>query len=166
MVQAAVGHEKAVAPGDLSVDDATDVDARLADNEPAELEDDLRPGQARVEAVQDGREVACDERDVEALVAGKIRNAQAAADVEDPYRARRVLREPQRELDALFLRLGNRVGAKVLRAAEDVEALEVERKLADSVQHGRDALGVDAERLGPAAHLHPGALELEVRVDA
>src|SRR6185503_12372940 len=68
--------------------------------------------------------------------------------------------------DALSLRLGDRIGAKVLRAAEDVEALEVERKLADSVQHRRDALGVDAERLGPAAHLHPGALELEVRIDA
>src|SRR5687768_13334232 len=161
MMQPAVGHEETMAPRDLAFDDATNINAGLAHKESTQLQDDLRPGQARVQTLEDGRQVPADERDIEALVAGKVWNTEAAADVEDAHRTRCVLREALGELDALPLRLRNRVGAEVLRAAKDVESLELELKLADSVQHGGHALGVDAERLGPATHLHPGTLQLE-----
>src|SRR5262249_5900789 len=127
MMQAAVGHQKTMTPRDLAVDDAADVDARLADKESAELQHDLRPRQAGIKGLQDGGEVTRDERDIEPLVAGKIRNPQPAADVEDANATGCVLREAHRELDAFPLRFGDRIGAQVLGTAEDVEALEVER---------------------------------------
>src|SRR3954468_1610346 len=166
VMQAAVGHEETMTAGHLAVDYAADIDARFADEESTELQHHLRLRQARVHALQDGGQITCDERNIEPLVAGKIRNAQAAADVQDAHGAGRVLRETQRELDALSLRFRDRFGAQVLRAAEDVEALEVEPKLTDPAQHGGDTLGVDAERLWAAPHLSAGAFQLEVGVDA
>ncbi len=67
---------------------------------------------------------------------------------------------------ALRLRVADRGRAQVLRTAEDVETFELESALADLRERLRHLLGVDAELLGTAAHLHPRQLELEVRVDA
>ena len=106
-----------------------------------------------------------DRGDVERLLAGKVRDAEAAADVEQAHRRGRVLGEPERQLDRLLLRFLDRVGAQVLGAAEDVKALEVEAELPDPREHRGHALGIDAELLGTAAHLHARALQLEVGVD-
>src|ERR1044071_6888262 len=152
--------------GNLPLDDATDIDARLADNESTELQDDLRTRQPGVKALQYGCEIVADQRDIEPLVAGEVRNPQAAADVEDANRTRRVLREAHGELDAFPLRFGDRIRTEVLGAAEDVEALEVKRERGHPVEHRGHPLGVDAERLGPAAPLHARALQLAVRIDA
>ena len=65
-----------------------------------------------------------------------------------------------------FVRVLDRCRFQVLRAAVDVEALEVEFQFADAFQHGGHALGVDAELLRSAAHFHAGRFELEVGIDA
>src|ERR1700752_2587880 len=113
MMQAAVGHENQMPPGNLAVDDAAAIDARLADEESTKLQDDLRPRQARVQVLQYAGVVVCDERDIEPLVARKIRDPKAAADVEDANRSGCILRHAHRELDAFPLRFGDRIGAKV-----------------------------------------------------
>ena len=78
-----------------------------------------------------------------------------------------MLRQPQRQLDGLALGLAQDLGVQVLRAGEDVEPEEVERRSQPSSrEQRRDALGVDAELLGTAAHPHARALDLEVGVDA
>ena len=78
----------------------------------------------------------------------------------------RVRGQAQRELVGLELRLADRLGAQVLRAREQVEALELEAGRGDGVQHVGHLLDVDAELLGAAAHLHARALQFEVRVHA
>src|ERR1044072_8888347 len=97
MMQGAVGHEKAMAAGNLAVDHPTHIYARLAHEESTELQHDLCLRQARFKAVQNAGKIAAKERKVEALVARKLGKAEATADVEDPYRTRRVLRQAHGE---------------------------------------------------------------------
>jgi hypothetical protein len=73
--------------------------------------------------------------------------------------------EAQGQLEALALGLDDGLGAQVLGAGEEVEALEGEAGLADLGQQLGHLFGIDAELLGAAAHLHARTLELEVGVD-
>jgi hypothetical protein len=77
-----------------------------------------------------------------------------------------VRRQLHGQVERLVLRFADGFGAQVLRAAEDVEAFEVQLQPPDLAQRPRHVLGVDAELLGPPAHLHAGRLELEPGVDA
>ncbi len=112
------------------------------------------------------REVRADRREVEPLLARKIGNAEATAEVQEAHRRRRVLRQPQRQFVGLALRLADRLGLQVLRAGKEVKALEGQARLPISASSLRHLLGVDAELLRPAAHLHARRLELEVRIHA
>src|SRR5207302_6745910 len=90
VMQAAIGHEKNMPPRQLSVDDARHVDARLADEESSQFDHDFCLSQAGIQAIQDAREVGADCCEIELLVAREVGNAEAAADVENSYRSRRM----------------------------------------------------------------------------
>jgi hypothetical protein len=73
-----------------------------------------------------------------------------------------MLGEPKGELERLPLGVADRFGAQILRAREEVKALECKSRRPDSSENGRDVVDVDSELLRPPAHLHAGAFELEV----
>ena len=79
--------------GDFAVDDAADVEARLADEIAAKFEDHLGVRQAGIDTVQNLREVAAEKGDIQPLVAGEVRNPKAAPNVQDAHRAGRMLGE-------------------------------------------------------------------------
>ncbi len=166
MVESAVRHEEDLAARHLAVQDARDVDARLADQVAPEFEHDRRSGQVARRALAQPLQVVGDRRQVEPLLARKVRDAEAAAQVERSHGFGLARGQAQREFVGLELRLADRLGAQVLRAREKMEALELEAGRGDGVQHGGHELDVDAELLGAAAHLHAGPLQLEVRVHA
>jgi hypothetical protein len=93
-----------------------------------------------------------------------VRDSEPTADVEVPHWFRRVLGQPQREVDGLLLGLAQDVGPQVLRTREDVEAEKVQAAVGELLQELRDALSVDAELLRPASHPHAGTLDREVGV--
>ncbi len=102
---------------------------------------------------------------VERLLAREVGDAEAAADVERCARApARARASSMRELERLVLRLDDGFGAQVLRAAEDVEADEVERQR----RRGARASPARARRRrrtasAPPPIFMPERLELEVR---
>src|SRR5690606_19501693 len=106
----------------------------------------------------------CD--DIQARIAREIGNAKAAADIDEMDWPGRNACEADRKLQGFSLRLDDGLGTQVLRAREDMKPHEVERQTSELIQHGGYLLGVDSELLGPACHLHPRALELEVGVHA
>ena len=120
----------------------------------------------RADVRQQRLQIRGDRREVERLLAGKVRNAEAAADVEQRARAPARARRADRELHRFLLRLDDRLGAQILRAAENVKAAKLERQPCDVGEHLRHALGIDAELLRAAAHLHARGLELEIRIHA
>ena len=103
---------------------------------------------------------------VERPFAWEIGNAETATDVEDANRRRRMLGEAQREFDRLLLRLADRFGSQVLRAAVDVKSFESKVKLCDLPQQVGHGFGIDTELLGAASHLHARRFQLKVRVDS
>src|SRR5258706_1840748 len=165
VVQAAIGNEENPAARKLAIDDPAYVDTRLADEIASELDDDARLRQVLLDPRHERREPASRRAQVERLVAGEVGDAEAAARIEAARRRGRVRCEAQRELDRLLLRLADRGGAKVLRAAENVKAPEVERQPGEPREHVRNALGIDAERLRSSAHAHARALQLEIGID-
>ena len=127
VVHPAVDDEERGAARLLAVDDAGDVDAGLADEVAPELDDDARLRQQRPHrAGHEVLEVRADRGEVQRRVALVVRDAEAAADVEVAHGPRRVVGEPQRELDGPALRLAEDLGVEVLRAGEDVEAEPVD----------------------------------------
>src|SRR5262249_33450540 len=136
-----------------------------ADDVAAELDYDPRLRQRALCPFHYFPHAVADGGDIERLLAGKVRDAESAAYVEQAHGRGCVGGEPRRQLDGLLLGLADRLGPQVLRSAEDVEALEVEAELPDPAQHLRNALRVDAELLGSASHLHSGAFQLEIGVD-
>src|SRR5690606_33358046 len=90
-------------------------------------------------------EIRRDRRDVEPALAGKVRHAEAAAEIQRLHRPGSERREPDRELEALALRFDDRVALEVLRAREDMEPFEREPCIADPRERLRHLLGVDAE---------------------
>ena len=166
MMQAAVGDEEYVAARNLAVDDRANVDARLADEIAPELDHEPRLRQLAPGARDELREIGADGSEVERLLAREVGDAEAAAEVQHLHRRRRVLREAQRELVGLPLRVADRLRLEVLRSGVEVEAFERKPALADRAQQVGNRFRVDAELLRPAAHLHARGLELEVGIDA
>src|SRR5690606_8840817 len=107
----------------LAVHDTGHVDPRLADEIAAELDDDAGLGKSPDDFRDERLEVLADRREIERGVSRKVRNPEAAADVEKTHGRRGGLGEAQGELDRLALRLDEGSGAKVLRAGEDVESV-------------------------------------------
>ena len=168
MVQAAVGDEEDLAARDLAVDDAADVDAGFADQVAAEFDDELRAGQSRRRALR-----RCSRRlsPIGARSSG-CSPGKYGMPKPPPMLSTRTgagAHAASRTASSTVFCCASQIasGAQVLRAAEDVEALEREarvgRSRASSCGH---ALGVDAELLRPAAHLHARRLQLEVGIDA
>src|SRR3546814_2186584 len=104
--------------------------------------------------------------DVERLVAGEVRDAEASPHVDDRRRRRRVRRKLRDEIDGFRLRLDYRLGRKVLGPGEDVETAEIGAVPGDRGEQARHLVGVYAERLRAAPHPHAGCLEVARRVDA
>src|SRR5690606_16936446 len=142
------------------------IDARLTDEEPTELDDELRLGQLFTELRDYRGQGLSDRPEIESLFAGKIRDAEAAAHVQQTHGGRREPSELEGQRGSLALSVYQCLGAQVLRAAENVEAAKLHRRFADPAEHVRHDLGIDAELLRAAAHFHSGRLELEVRVHA
>src|SRR5688572_25560828 len=166
MMQPAVGDQEHMTPRDLAVDDATYVDAGLADQKASELEHDVRLRERAPDRWHQRAQRRADRRQVERLVAGEIGNTKAAAEVQQAHGSRRVQRELTRKRGRLGLRFDQTLGAQVLRAAEDVKSPDLERRSGERSQHGGYALGIDAELLRPSSHFHAGRLEFEIRIDA
>src|SRR5690348_16889325 len=166
MVQTAISDEEDVAARNLPVENSRDVDAGLADQEASELQHDLRFAQALRQTLEQLAQLFADRGNVEVLVPREVRNAKAAADVEDAHWPRGMLGQARRELYRLRLCLADGFGAQVLGAAENVEAFEGEVEFPNAAEHRRYALRVHAELLRAAAHLHSGALQLKIRIDA
>src|SRR5690606_12079567 len=119
-VQAAVDDEEDLTVAELSVDDAGQVDTRFTDEIPAELdtESGLRKDrrQPRERFVEEG----ADTIDVDRLVAGKIGDAEPAAEIAMRQRNARFLGEPRGQQQRLRLSIGDGLGIERLAAGEDV----------------------------------------------
>ena len=103
---------------------------------------------------------------VQGPVAGKVGNAETAADVEQAQRPGGVFRQGHGQVEGLGLGLDDGFRAQVLGAAEDVEAHEFQVQGFQVPQHLRDPFRVDAELGRPAAHFHARRLEFEIGIDA
>jgi hypothetical protein len=109
------------------------------------------------------RRAECD--DIDLHVAVEIGNAEAAAEIDFGRLGASFIGNSRRERDRLAERLGQRRPVETLRAGVDVQAPPLGAGV-DQAAHDRgDAVMVDAEGGGDPAHLHPGALEGERRVD-
>ena len=93
---------------------------------------DLRLRKLIPDCRQQFRQVRPDRPDIERLLAGKVGDAESASDVEHAHRGWRVFSELQCKFDGLLLCFPERIGAQVLRTAEDMEALEIEAELPDT----------------------------------
>src|SRR5258705_1006893 len=96
VVQTPVGYQKHLASRDFTIDDAADINTRFADQEAAQFDDDPGLGQASRHPVHQPGEVGADCSDVERTLARKVRDAEAAADIEEAYRSGGVLSELER----------------------------------------------------------------------
>src|SRR5450755_3028212 len=150
---------------DLAIDDAADIDARLSDQKAAELDDERRLRERGDGLRHDFPQIGADRSEVEGLFAWEVRDAEAAPDVEHSDRLGRGRGQSDGKVQRLALRLANRFGAEVLRAAVDVKTLERESKLADSPKRVRNHFGIDAELFWAATHFHAGRFQLEVRIN-
>ena len=166
VVQPAVGHQEHLPARHLALDNARDVNARFADEVASELDHDRRLGHPGPGLGDDLAQVGTHRRQVQPSLAGEVGDAETAPQVEEAHRCRRVGGQPLRQRKALALGLADGLGAQVLRAGEQVEALETQALGAQQRHRLGDQLDVQPELLGPAAHLHSRALELEVRVHA
>src|SRR6266404_2860885 len=124
MMEPPVGNQKNLPSGDLAIDHPAHVDACLADQETAELDDQACLRQRAPCASGEHLEVLADGAEVEPSLAREIGNAKAAADVEHAHRRRRKFGQADSQLDRLLLRLADRFRLQVLRAAVDMEAFE------------------------------------------
>ncbi len=124
-MQAAVGHEEHLPARHLAVDHAADIDRppRRRGSARARRRAPRPAGRACASAASARRcsPIGCE---IERLLAGEVRDAEPAADVDRPHRPGCVLRELRRQLERLALRLADRLGLQVLRPGEDVEPLE------------------------------------------
>ncbi len=96
----------------------------------------------------------------------EVGDAETAAEIQEAHRGRRRPGEAQGEFKTLDLRFSDRLGAQVLRAGKEVEALKSQAVAANLGEQVGDLLRVHAKLPGAATHLHPRALQLEIRVDA
>src|SRR5690606_7554868 len=130
----------------LAVDDARHVQPGLADDEAAQLDDHLRGWLARSDPLDQGREALTDLLERQRLVLWEIGNAEAAADIEIAERLLRLVGQAQRQLHGLPLGLADGRGAQVLRAGEDMKALEAKPQ-----RGGRPEIGARGPHRSPRA---------------
>ena len=91
VMQSAVGHQKNLPARNLAVEHTTNVKTGFAYEIPTQFDDQLRFRQSGCGAFRDLRQIVRDWREVERFFAGKIRNAQATAKIENARPTRRVL---------------------------------------------------------------------------
>src|SRR4030095_9654934 len=89
VVQSAVSDKENVPSRDLAVDDATDIDAGLADEVAAELDDKTGLRKRCPRAARHVAQVVADGSELERFLAREIGNAEAAADIEHTHRSGR-----------------------------------------------------------------------------
>ena len=82
VVQAAVGDEEELSVREFTVDDPGDVETGLADEIASEFDDEFRAGKIARGLLREFPEICGDGRQIERLFAGKIGNAEAAAEVQ------------------------------------------------------------------------------------
>ena len=83
MVQAAIRHEEHLTARNFPIDNAADIQARLAHEVAAEFDDQLDAWKLALRAIDELASGGADRREVERLLAREIRDAEAAADVDD-----------------------------------------------------------------------------------
>ena len=77
-----------------------------------------------------------------------------------------MLRKVGHQFERLPLRLDDRLSREVLRPGEHVKPPKIRTFRCDLGEQRRHLVSIDAKWLRPAAHAHPGGLEVERRVDA
>src|SRR5713101_9845434 len=102
MMESAIGNEKNLPSGDLAIDDPAHVDACLANQKTAELDDQACLRQGALCASGEHFEVVADGAEVERSLAREIGNAEAAADVEHAHRRRRKFGQADRQVERLL----------------------------------------------------------------
>ena len=172
VVQPAVGDEEHLAARHLAVDDAVHVDAGLADEVAAELDDERAPpaaAAAHARSHERRRRLAPIGCEVERLSRpGSTGMPKPPPMLRTRTGAARCVGEPQRELDRLALRLADRsrrAGSASRRRCGSPRTVEAGRARARASSAGTRSASMP-NCLRPAAHLHARGLELEVGVDA
>jgi hypothetical protein len=162
VVQSTVHDEEVPAARPLASQHRADEHPGLADQEAAEFQHDLR---TRVSPPPSGRlrsEMPAVRIEVDRGVAGEVRDAQPAADVEVLQVEIEFVDEAVGEAERLCDGLPQAVRAQALRAREE---MQVHEPLPLAVQDVWHLLHVDAELGGAAAHRHPRPAELEIGID-
>ena len=129
MIQPAVGHQEDVATRYLAIDDAGHVHASVRHQIAPEL--DHQPGlrQPSTRIGGNGAQVLHHRQQIERLVAGKVRHAEAATEIQHSHRAWRVFGQAHGQVQRLALSVANGLGLEILRAAIDMEAAELDRNV-------------------------------------
>jgi len=166
VVHAAVADEEDLPARELAVDHPRHVDAGLARQIAAELQHQMALRKVAGAALGETVQAVGHRRELKRRIRERVRDAEAAAEVQAAHRRRQLLGPAEDQLVAPGLRLDNRLGLQVLRAGVEVETLEGQPERADLGQQIRHPFGIDAELLGAAAHAHARSLQLERRVDA
>jgi hypothetical protein len=165
VVQPAVGHQEHLAARDLAVDDAGDIHARLADQVAAQFDHDAglrqvvrRTGAQRARLAPMGaRSSRCSPGKYGMPKPPPRLRKRTGAAPSPPAAA------PARSSCSAPRRWPRRAGSASRQTGGSPRTAALGR---DAAKHLGHLLDVDAELLGPAAHLHARALELEVGVDA
>ena len=165
-MQSAVGDEIGFAVAFLAIDDPRQVNARLAHEVAAELDEQFGVGQRVGQIAETLFQRGSDSRNIQRFVAREIGNTETAPHVELGQRDPGVDRDAMRAVEHLGLHVDHRFSRECLAAGEDVQAAKVASRGGDVPDQRGDPRGVDPEGLGPAAHLHPRSLELEIGIDA
>ena len=164
MMQAPIDDDKGFALADLYVDYAGQIDARLPHQPAAEFDREMGGFEDVGQRLQRPFEGDADGADVERDVAGKVSKAKAAAQIDQRRRDADRFGQARRQREGGSLRLDDRQGIEILRAGENVPVAPVGPAVNHRAGKRRRAIGIHAERLGPPAHPHAGAFEVEVRV--
>ncbi len=95
----------------------------------------------------------------------EVRNPETAAHVELRQRGPDFGRELRRKIEHIALRFGDRLGIERLAAGEDMQPAPFGSGRDQLACQSGNARGIEPERLGAAAHLHPRAAQFEIGVD-
>ncbi|MNQ58870.1 hypothetical protein D3C85_730890 [compost metagenome] len=166
VVQAAIRDEKHLSMRYLAFDHFAYINTRLGHQITAQFQVQAHARRRLAQQIELPLQAVRNGRQVQRLVAGKIRHAEAAADIQGAQGRRRAVGQLQGQLHAQGLRFSQGSRRQALRARIQVKTVKIQPQLANAAQQRRHEGRIDAKRLRAAAHAHARAAQGEIRIHA
>ena len=165
MVQSAIHNDKSLAPALLHLHHTGQVNTGLSNEKSAEFQRKPAFGQNGRSRGKQVRQSIADHRQIEGLIARKIGDAKAPAQIDERRRRTSFIGQAGNEVDGRGLRRKDRPGVQRLRSGKDMPSAPVCPRRNDTPRQRARTICVHAKWPRTAAHPHAGALEFEIRID-